>query len=212
LTFSTGDDETAKKYLIEYKKLGQTIASAESDLTTDMNQVCDFLPLIIEIKTFLQARESPNQDYDMVRDDELTDEISQSNPENIYHRLQEDLLRQMQLCARNQQMYAQMEGLNNKKQANDFKMLEQRSAQDLERLKQNARHGSKAPIFHYEKRQMNIIQVNNDLTDNDLEVKSNDHACSFIDLFTFTFILFFPGHCSSWYQFTSTTWLFINES
>ncbi len=212
MTFSTGDDETAKKYLIEYKKLEQTIASAESDLTTDMNQVCDFLPLIIEIKTFLQALASPSQDYDMIRVDELTDEITQSNSENIYHRLQEDLLRQMQLCARNQQMYAQMEGLNNKKQANEFKILEQRSAQDLERLKQNARNGSKTPIFHYEKRQMNIIQVNNDLADNDLEVKSNDHACSSIDLFTFPFVLFFPGHCSSWYQFTSTTWLFINES
>lgn len=63
-----------------------------------------------------------------------------------------------------------MEGANNIKQANDFKLLELRCAKDLERLKQSFRHGLKAPIFHYEKRQMNIIHVNNDLTDNDLEV------------------------------------------
>jgi hypothetical protein len=77
----------------------------------------------------------------------------------------------MQLCARNQQIYAQMEGANNIKQANEFKILEQRCAHELERLRQCFQHGLKVPLFHYEKRQMNIIQVNNDLADNDLEVK-----------------------------------------
>jgi len=109
----------------------------------------------------------------MVRDVELTDELAQSNRETIYHHLQEDLLRQMQLCARNQQMYAQMEGPNNIKQANEFKILEQRCARDLDRLKQCFQQGLKAPVFHYEKRQMNIIQVNNDLTDDEVEVKKN---------------------------------------
>jgi len=106
----------------------------------------------------------------MIFDNELTEEIAQSDRETIYRRLQDDLLRQMQLCARNQQIYAQMEGLNNAKQANDFKNLEQRCARDLERLKQAFQHDLKAPLFHYEKRQMNIIHVNNDLADNDLEV------------------------------------------
>jgi hypothetical protein len=80
----------------------------------------------------------------------------------------------MQLCARNQQIYAQMEGTYNMKQANEYKLLEQRCARDLEKLKQCFQHGLKAPIFHYEKRQMNIIHVNNDLTDNELEVKKKD--------------------------------------
>jgi len=107
----------------------------------------------------------------VIRDNALTEEISQSNRETIYIRLQEDLLRQMQLCARNQQMYAQMEGPNNMKQANDYKRLEQRCAHELEQLKQNFKHGLKVPVFHYEKRQMNVIHVNNDLTDNEFEVK-----------------------------------------
>jgi hypothetical protein len=106
----------------------------------------------------------------MIFDNELTEEIAQSDRQTIYRRLQDDLLRQMQLCARNQQIYAQMEGLNSAKQANDFKNLEQRCGRDLERLKQAFQHDLKAPLFHYEKRQMNIIQVNNDLADNDLEV------------------------------------------
>ena len=106
----------------------------------------------------------------MIRDDELTEELAQSDRNTIYRRLEEDLLRQMQLCARNQQMYAQMEGSNNMKLANEFKILEQRCAQDLEKLRQCFKHGAKVPAFHYEKRQMNIIQVNNDLTDNDFEV------------------------------------------
>ncbi len=109
----------------------------------------------------------------MVPDYELPEEFAQSDRETIYRRLQDDLLRQMQLCARNQQIYAQMDGLNNKKQANEFKILEQRCAHDLERLRQCSQRGLKVPLFHYEKRQMNIIQVNDDLTDNELEVNKN---------------------------------------
>jgi len=41
-----GDTETAKKYLIASKGLEQTIASAESDLPLDMNQVLDFFSII----------------------------------------------------------------------------------------------------------------------------------------------------------------------
>lgn len=77
----------------------------------------------------------------------------------------------MQLCARNQQIYAQMEGADNLKYANEFKHLEQRCAHDLERLKKSFQNGSKAPTFHYEKRQLNIIQINNDLSDYELEVR-----------------------------------------
>jgi hypothetical protein len=106
----------------------------------------------------------------MIRDDELTEELAQSDRDTIYRRLQDDLLRQMQLCARNQQIYAQMEGTNNMKHANEFKILEQHCARDLESLRKCFQHGAKVPTFHYEKRQMNIIQVNNDLTDNDFEV------------------------------------------
>lgn len=107
----------------------------------------------------------------MVRDEELTEQIAQSDRDTIYRRLQEDLLRQIQLCARNEQIYAQMAGETNKKLARDFKILEQRSAHDLERLKLSFQHGLKPPAFHYEKRQMNIVQVNNDLTDSDCEVR-----------------------------------------
>ena len=64
-----------------------------------------------------------------------------------------------------------MDGLHNAKQANEFKILEQQCARDLERLRKCSQHHMKTPIFHYEKRQMNIIHVNNDLTDHELEVK-----------------------------------------
>jgi coiled-coil and C2 domain-containing protein 1 len=149
-----GDLETAKKYLLESKKLEQTIASAETGPLVDTHH----------------ASESPTEDYDTVHDEDLTEEVSKSSRETIYRRLQEDLLRQVLLCARNQQMYAQMEGSNSSIQAKEFKALELRCARDLERLKQCFQNGSKPPIFHYEKRQMNIIQVNNDLTDDDFEV------------------------------------------
>ncbi|CAF4501384.1 unnamed protein product, partial [Rotaria magnacalcarata] len=65
--------------------------------------------------------ELPDAGYEFIQDDELTKEIAKSDRETIYQRLQDDLLRQMQLCARNQQIYAQMEGANNSKQANEFK-------------------------------------------------------------------------------------------
>lgn len=108
----------------------------------------------------------------MIRDDEYTDELANCDRDSIYERLKSDLLQQIQLCARNQQLYAHMEGADNAKHANEFKMLEQRSSHDLEQLKQCQQKGFKAPVFHYEKRQLYLIQSNNDLTDNDLEVRN----------------------------------------
>lgn len=154
---SIDDLDTAKKYIIEYKEIEKMIASVESGLPIETREVL----------------EPPGGDYDMVIDNELTTELAQSSRENIYFRLQEDLLGQMQLCARNQQMYAQMEGTSNMKQANDYKLLEQRCARDLERLKHSFQHGIKAPVFHYERRQLYIVQVNNDLTENECEVNIN---------------------------------------
>ncbi|CAF4899491.1 unnamed protein product, partial [Rotaria socialis] len=43
-------------------------------------------------------------------------------------------------------------------------------AGDLDKLRHCFQHGIKPPLFHYERRQMNVIQANNDLGDNDLEV------------------------------------------
>ncbi|CAM4859805.1 unnamed protein product [Rotaria socialis] len=150
-----GDIESAKRNLIASKEIEKAIVSIESGVPIDTKQ----LP------------ELPDAGYEFIQDDEITKEIANFDRETIYQRLQDDLLRQMQLCARNQQIYAQMEGANNSKQANEFKSLEQRCAHDLERLRKCFQHGSKAPLFHYEKRQMNIIQVNNDLSDHEFEVK-----------------------------------------
>lgn len=108
--------------------------------------------------------------FDTIRDDEFTRELSQSSREVIYRRLTDDLIEQIQLCARNQQIYAHMEGANNAIRAKEFQNFGQRSSQDLERLKQSSQQASKKPIFHYEKRHMHFIQFNNELTDNDLEV------------------------------------------
>jgi len=106
----------------------------------------------------------------MINDDDLTQDLSHADRDTVYRRLQDDLLRQIQLCARNEQIYAQMEGTNSIKQANEYKNLEQRCAHDLEKLRQCFQHGLKLPLFHYERRQMTIVQVNNDLGENDLEV------------------------------------------
>ncbi|CAF0956829.1 unnamed protein product [Rotaria sordida] len=149
-----GDLETAKKFLVAYKGLEQMILAAESGLPIDMSQV----PKL------------PDDDNDMLDDDDLTQDLARADRDTVYRRLQDDLLRQIQLCARNQQTYAQMEGINNVKHTNEYKVLEQRCANDLEKLRQCFQHGLKPPLFHYERRQMNIIQVNNDLGDNDLEV------------------------------------------
>jgi len=109
----------------------------------------------------------------MINDDDLTQDLAHSDRDTIYRRLQDDLLRQIQLCARNQQIYAEMEGGNTQKHINEYKILEQRCSNDLEKLRQCFQHGLKPPLFHYERKQMTIVQVNNDLGENDLEVIKN---------------------------------------
>ncbi|CAF4848316.1 unnamed protein product [Rotaria sp. Silwood1] len=149
-----GDIDTAKKHLLASKEIEKKIESVESGLSIDMNQISELA----------------NENIEIIHEDELTEELRQSDRDTIYRRLEDDLLRQMQLCARNQQMYAQMEGSNNIKQANEFKILEQRCAHDIEQLRKCFQQGLKPPVFHYETRKLNIIQVNDDLTDQDLEV------------------------------------------
>ncbi|CAF3989952.1 unnamed protein product [Rotaria magnacalcarata] len=151
----SGDIETAKKFLMACRGLEPMIEAADAGLPVDMSQV----PKL------------PGEDVnDMIDDDDLTQDLARADRDTVYRRLQEDLLQQIQLCARNQQIYAQMEGANNLKHSSEYKILEQRCASDLEKLRYCFQHGIKPPLFHYERRQMNVIQVNNDLGDNDLEV------------------------------------------
>lgn len=151
---SIGDIESAKKFLYAYKGLEQMITAAEAGLPIDMSQV----PKL------------PDDDSVMINDDDLTQDLAHADRDTIYRRLQDDLLRQIQLCARNQQIYAQMEGADNSKHANEYKILEQRCAHELDKLRHGFQHGLKPPLFHYERKQMNIVQTNNDLGENDLEV------------------------------------------
>ncbi|CAF0721649.1 unnamed protein product [Adineta ricciae] len=150
-----GDLETAKKFLIAYKGLDQMIAAAEAGLPIDMGQV---------------PKLPDDDNNDLVTDDDLTQDLANADRDTVFRRLQDDLLRQVQLCARNEQIYAQMEEPNSAKHAKEYKQLEQRCAHDLEKLRKCFQHGLKPPLFHYERRQMNIIQTNNDLGENDLEV------------------------------------------
>ncbi|CAF3410052.1 unnamed protein product [Rotaria socialis] len=151
----SGDIETAKKFLVACRGLEPMIEAADAGLPVDMSQV----PKL------------PGEDAnDMIDDDDLTQDLAHADRDTIYRRLQEDLLQQIQLCARNQQIYAQMEGANSLKHSSEYKILEQRCAGDLDKLRHCFQHGIKPPLFHYERRQMNVIQANNDLGDNDLEV------------------------------------------
>ncbi|UJR27493.1 hypothetical protein I4U23_008777 [Adineta vaga] len=186
-----GDIESAKKYLIACKELEPKIVSSESNIPMDT----------------IQVSESSSNGFEVICDNDLTEELAQADRDTIYRRLQEDLLRQMQLCARNQQMYAQMEGIINVQQANEFKILEQRCAHDLERLRQCFQHDLKAPLFHYEKRQMHIVQVNNDLTDNDFENFPYRHLNS-MDILNIMYNFILLGEYSTWYKFTCSIWLF----
>ena len=157
---------------MEAKRLEHAASSAESIPPSPTNPVLYFPLSFTSIESFFfpQTSELVVEGFDTIRDNELTQEIAQSSRETMYRRLNDDLIEQIQLCARNQQIYAHMEGDNNATRAIEFQNLGQRSSHDLERLKLSSQNPSKKPIFHYEKRQMHLIQFNNDLTDNDLEV------------------------------------------
>ena len=130
------------------------IAAAEAGFPVDMSQV----PRL------------PDDDNDLINDDDLTQDLAHADRDTIYRRLQDDLLHQISLCARNQQTLERMEGNDCNRQANEYRKLEERCARDLEKLRKCFQHGLKPPLFHYERKQMTIVQVNDDLGENDLEV------------------------------------------
>lgn len=112
----------------------------------------------------------PEDENDMIDDDDLADDLSRADRDTIFRRLQEDLLKQIETCRRNQQIYEQMDGANTIKNINEYNALEQHCKNDLEKLRYSFQHGLKPPLFHYERKQTTVIQTNNDLGDNDLEV------------------------------------------
>ena len=59
-----------------------------------------------------------------------------------------NILQQIQLCARNQQIYAQMEGANSLKHSSEYKIREQRCASDLEKLRHGFQEDRRSQIYH----------------------------------------------------------------
>lgn len=108
--------------------------------------------------------------YEIVPDETVIGDPPTNNPQQLISRLQDDILRQRQQCARNEQLFRKMSGEINAKYAAEYKALEKRSLQDLEKLKQIMQQKHRIPIFHYEKRQLTYFVVNDDLTDDQAEV------------------------------------------
>ena len=101
----------------------------------------------------------------MISQNSLDEELRKCSPAELQRRLEQDLLSQIQLCARNLQLFAQMGGSENVQLAAEYKILEKRCSQDLEKLKQSARSGTTMPEFHYEKREMKVIDLNDEIPD-----------------------------------------------
>lgn len=149
-----GDIETAKKFLIAERGLEQMIEAANNGLPIDMSQI----PKL------------PDEHDTTINDDDLTEDLGHADRNTIYRRLQDDLIRQKEICARNQQICMDIEQESSNRKAHEYKVLEERCAHDLEKLRTCFQLGLKPPLFHYERRQMTIIQSNDALGENDLEV------------------------------------------
>lgn len=169
----SGDLEMAKKFLVAYKGLDPMIEAAENGRPVDMSQVRESMGYSIVLHSFddfSQVPKLPDDEGDLIADDDLTQDLANADRETIFRRLQDDLIRQIQICARNQQTYSQMDEVDSQRHALEYKQLEKQCSNDLENLRSAFQRGVKPPLFHYERKQLTIVQMNHDLGENDLEV------------------------------------------
>jgi coiled-coil and C2 domain-containing protein 1 len=95
------------------------------------------------------------------------DEPITGDRKEIYKRLQEILVEQINLATQNFQHYKNMGDVAN---ANKFNKSAREAIQDLEMLRNGNARGEPVPLYHYERRTYQSIDSNSDLTDNDLEL------------------------------------------
>ncbi|XP_067032370.1 coiled-coil and C2 domain-containing protein 1-like isoform X2 [Acropora muricata] len=157
-----GDLEGAKNYLRMSKGLDRMILSAQNGLRVDLGTVPP--------SPFAAASPAPSSemDFEMVQAEDC--DPNPPTPEEIselFSRLEDALIKQIEMCARNAHHYQKLGDITNTK---NFEMMSKNLRQDLDAVKSARKHQDPPPRFHYEDRSFTIVDSFPDLSDSEVEI------------------------------------------
>ncbi|XP_078361651.1 coiled-coil and C2 domain-containing protein 1-like isoform X1 [Oculina patagonica] len=157
-----GDLEGAKNYLRMSKGLDKMILSAQNGLRVDLGSVPP--------SPFTAASPAPTQElsFEMVQAAEC--DPTPRTPEEtseLFSRLEDALIKQIEMCARNAQHYQKLGDITNTK---NFEKMAKNLRQDLDTVQSARKHQDPPPRFHYEDRSFTIVDSFPDLSDSEVEI------------------------------------------
>lgn len=154
---SSGDLELAKKYLRMAKGFDQMIEASKSGLPVNLAQVPP------------PPGTGDDSGFEFVNPSDCAgaDQAETGDRNEIYKRLQDELVNQIKICESNSDHFTKLGDVSS---ATKFDKMCQSCRKDLDALKNAYEHGDPVPRFHYETRQFSLVQCCTELGDNDLEL------------------------------------------
>ncbi|XP_074661953.1 coiled-coil and C2 domain-containing protein 1-like [Tubulanus polymorphus] len=153
-----GNLEGAREYLRSAKGFDSMIEAISNGLKINMSNIPR--PPGLD--------EESIEGFEFVEVSDVSEEfIPDSNRDETYKRLEQELIIQMKQCGNNYEHYTQIGDVIN---ARKFEKMAQNSRKDLDVLKNAYRHGDPVPRFHYENRKFTMVQCCTDLSENDLQI------------------------------------------
>ncbi|XP_027040976.1 coiled-coil and C2 domain-containing protein 1-like isoform X1 [Pocillopora damicornis] len=157
-----GDLEGAKNYLRMSKGLDRMILSAQNGLKVDLGSVPP--------SPFAASKPAPTRElsFEMVQaeDCEPNPQTSEEKSE-LFSRLEDALIKQIEMCARNAQHYQKLGDITNTK---NFDKMAKNLRQDLDSVQSARKYQDPPPKFHYEDRSFTIVDSFPDLSDSEVEL------------------------------------------
>ncbi|XP_023220187.1 coiled-coil and C2 domain-containing protein 1-like [Centruroides sculpturatus] len=148
-----GDIQQAKEYLRMSKGIEPMIEATRNGLPIDATSI----PTPPQIQ----------EDYVIVEKSECVAIGEGEDSEDLYSRLETDLVNQIEICQRNKDHFLKLGDVSS---ASKFEKLAHGSRKDLDVVKHLRKLGEPLPRFHYETRLFSIVQCNTDLSDTDFEI------------------------------------------
>ncbi|XP_073257066.1 coiled-coil and C2 domain-containing protein 1-like isoform X1 [Porites lutea] len=157
-----GDLEGAKNYLRMSKGLDRMILNAQNGLRVDLGSVPP--------SPFVAARPAPTSElsFEMVeaQDCDPTPRTPEETSE-LFSRLEDALIKQIEMCARNAEHYRKLGDITNTK---NFETMSKNLRLDHDAVQSARKHKDPPPRFHYEDRSFTIVDSFPDLSDSEVEI------------------------------------------
>lgn len=165
---NSGDIDKAKELIRSMKGIEPMIEASQNGYPVDISQV----------PVPPQHSKDEDLEFEIVQLKDVEDDVSSKigeesstmsaeEREAVFHRLEEAVIHQIQVCTRNTQHF---QAIGDIRKVTEFEQLLALNRKDLDALRNAFKHSEAPPKFHYESKTFSLVQCAPDLGDTDLEL------------------------------------------